>query len=160
MPIGLAARAPVSDHGQTGGIFELGVGRVGLTVDPAYGARVMSLTDRAMGRQWLLEGPRTDDTSDSAAYLGEASRGGDECFPTILPCHHAAWGTRLRDHGLLWGRHGRSSRRMIDNSSTLSGEGIVFSRRLTLVGAVVTASYTVTSEREGPFPICGASIAS
>jgi hypothetical protein len=101
-----------------------------LTVDPAFGARVLTLTDRNTGRQWLMEGTRASDTSEEAAYLGDASRGWDECFPTVLSCHHAAWGGRLRDHGLLWGRPWEvvavDDRRL---EARFRGNGIDFSRR-------------------------------
>jgi galactose mutarotase-like enzyme len=97
--------------------------------------------------------PRAGHTSDEAAYLGDASRGWDECFPTVLPCHHAAWGGRLRDHGLLWGRPwdvvSADERRF---EARFRGDGITFSRTLTLEGAILTAAYTVASERDGAVP--------
>lgn len=143
----------MSEHGLASEAFALGVGRLGLIVSPAFGARVLTLTDRDTGRQWLMEGERVGDTSDGAAYLGDASRGWDECFPTVLPCHHAAWGGRLRDHGLLWGRPWEVA--AVDDrhlDARFRGDGIVFSRSLTLDGAAVTAAYAVSSERDGAVP--------
>jgi galactose mutarotase-like enzyme len=127
--------------------------RLALTVDPTYGARILTLADQASGRQWLLEGPRAIDASEEADYLGDASRGWDECFPTVLSCHHAAWGGRLRDHGMLWGRPwevvAAGSQRL---EARFRGDGIDFSRTLTLEGAGMTAAYTVSSEREEAVP--------
>ena len=143
----------MSDGGPASEVVALGVGRLALTVDPAFGARVLTLTDRNTGRQWLMEGTRASDTSEEAAYLGDASRGWDECFPTVLSCHHAAWGGRLRDHGLLWGRPWEvvavDDRRL---EARFRGNGIDFSRALTLDGSAVTAAYEVTSERDAAVP--------
>lgn len=135
------------------GTLALGAGRLGLMVDPRFGARVLTLTDRSTRRQWLMQGPKVGDTSDNAPYLGDASRGWDECFPTVLPCHHAAWGGRLRDHGLLWGRPWEvveADDRHLE--ARFRGDGIVFARSLTLDGLAVTAAYAVTSEREEVVP--------
>jgi galactose mutarotase-like enzyme len=143
----------LSDGGQKSGTVELGVGRLGLTVDLAFGARVLTLTDRNTGRQWLMQGGRASDTSDDAAYLGDASRGWDECFPTVLPCHHAAWGGRVRDHGLLWGRPWEAA--AADNhqlEARFRGYGIVFTRTLTADGATADAAYTLSSERDVAVP--------
>lgn len=143
----------MSREGRADGTVTLGTDRLGLTVDPGFGARVLTLTDRATGRQWLLGGPRARDVSEGAAYLGEASRGWDECFPTILPCHHAAWGGRLRDHGMLWGRPWEvveAGPRHLE--ARFRGDGIAFSRTLTLEGAGLTAAYAVTSARDAPVP--------
>jgi hypothetical protein len=140
-------------NGEASDIHALSTDRLALTVDPAFGARVLSLTDLASGRQWLLQGPRARDVSEGAPYLGEASRGWDECFPTVLSCEHAAWGGWMRDHGMLWGRAwevtGASLSRL---SAVIRCEGFSFARTLTLQGECVTADYAVTSELETPFP--------
>jgi hypothetical protein len=127
--------------------------RLTLTVDCAFGARVTDLTDRATGRQWLLTGPRTDDTSDTAIYRGAASRGWDECFPTILPCSDPAWGGALRDHGMLWGRPWAVIDAGPQHLTTMfDGAHIQFTRRLTIGAAEVKACYTLTSSRSAPVP--------
>ena len=127
--------------------------RMSLSVDTAYGARVTELTDLATGRQWLLTGPRSEDTSDNVMFRGAASRGWDECFPTILPCDDPVWGGRLRDHGMLWGR----ASIVVDASpqhltTRFEGADIRFTRSLTVRGAELTASYTLTSARAAQVP--------
>ena len=127
--------------------------RMSLSVDMAYGARVTDLTDRATGRQWLLTGPRAMDTSDAVVYRGAASRGWDECFPTILPCEAPEWGGRLRDHGMLWGRPWtlvEAGPQLL--TASFVGDGIRFDRHLVLSGAQLTANYTITSTRAAAIP--------
>ncbi len=133
--------------------ISLGTDRLGLEVDPGFGARVIGLTDRNSGRQWLVQGPRVGDGSDGAAYLGAESQGWDECFPTVLSCDHPAWGGGLRDHGMLWGRPWV----IVDAGpghldALFEADGIRFSRRLTVQGAGLTADYAVTSSRAAPVP--------
>ncbi|WP_226780608.1 hypothetical protein [Oceaniglobus trochenteri] len=137
----------------TSDVHELKTDRVALTVDPAFGARVLALTDRASGRQWLLEGARCNDVSDDVVFLGDESRGWDECFPTVLSCENADWGKRLRDHGMLWGRPWAVADAGPQHLETVfTGEGVRFSRRLSVKGAVVTAAYAVTSQSDRPLP--------
>lgn len=127
--------------------------RVFLTIDVHFGGRVTSLIDCKTGRDWLLKGTRSVDASEQATYRGAASRGWDECFPTVLPCHHAAWGGRLRDHGMLWGRPWvvvASGPQHV--GIRFSADGITFSRRLSLTGAELTAAYCVTSARDATVP--------
>lgn len=127
--------------------------RLALTVDPGFGARILHLIDLSTDREWLVQGPRAEDVSESAAFLGDASRGWDECFPTVLACDHTAWGGRLRDHGMLWGRPWEvidAGRQHLE--TVFRADGIHFSRRLTLEGARVTAAYTVTSGRAQAVP--------
>ncbi len=127
--------------------------RMTLSVDLDLGARVTELIDHATGRQWLLTGPRPGDTSETVVYRGAASRGWDECFPTVLPCSAPEWGGRLRDHGMLWGRPWRmvaAGPQFLQACYT--GEGIRFDRRLELSGDALTASYAVASTRAAPVP--------
>lgn len=135
------------------GVLALSSDRMAMSVDMAYGARVTDLTDRATGRQWLLPGPRVEDKSDAVVFRGAASRGWDECFPTILPCNEQAWGGRLRDHGMLWGRPWVA----VDAGPThltahFDGSGIRFTRSLAVHGAEVIARYSVSSTRAATVP--------
>lgn len=128
-------------------------GRMSLSVDTAFGARVTDLTDLATGRQWLLTGQRAPDTSETVVYRGLESRGWDECFPTILPCVAREWGGRLRDHGMLWGRPwGIVEAGPQVLTSRFCGDGIYFDRQLVLSGSELTASYTVTSTLTAAVP--------
>ncbi len=134
-------------------VVTLSTDRLALIVDAGFGGRVTSLTDLVTRREWLLQGPRADDVSEAAEYRGAASRGWDECFPTVLSCESAVWGRQLRDHGMLWGRPWE----VVDVGSQhlearFQGDGISFCRRLVLQGAGLTAAYAVTSARAAPVP--------
>lgn len=127
--------------------------RVSLSIDAGFGARVTELFDLATGRQWLLPGPRTPEVGEAAIYRGTASRGWDECFPTILPCDHQAWGGRLRDHGILWGRAWTVTDARSDVvEAVFEAKGIRFARRLALSGGQIIATYSVTSARDEAVP--------
>ncbi len=120
--------------------------RISLELVPSYGARVTELTDRTTGRQWLVSGPLSADQGEDAVYGAAAARGWDECFPTVTPCEHPAWGGRLRDHGLLWGRSWDVLQQGPDRATTRYAAGeVVFARTLRLAGATLTAEYSVTN---------------
>lgn len=124
----------------------MGTDRLNLVVVPDYGARVVSLTDRSTGRQWLVTGPKSANTGECAIYGAEEAVGWDECFPTVLGCSHPAWSGRLRDHGALWGRKWMVGRAERDCIETYYETPLFrFSRRLTARGATVTAQYGVTN---------------
>jgi hypothetical protein len=123
--------------------------RARVEVDPAFGARVCALWDKRARREWLVTGPREGDASDAALYRAAEARGWDECFPTVGPCSHPAWGG-LRDHGVLWGRpwtvvaHGTTAR------ATFEGEGFAFRRMLELHGASLDVVYEVENTEAAP----------
>ena len=126
---------------------------VALSVDMVFGARVTGLTDHSTGRQWLLTGPRVENTSEAVIYRGAASRGWDECFPTILPSQAPEWGGQLRDHGMLWGRPWTTVEAGPQHlTARFEQAGIRFNRSLTLNGKQLTASYTLVSARLAAVP--------
>jgi galactose mutarotase-like enzyme len=122
--------------------------QIALTLEPAFGARVTSLTDLASGRQWLVAG----DCTDGDAYLGDQARGWDECFPTVGLCHHAAWGGPMRDHGELWGRKWSVTQDADGCAGSYGDPRFAFSRRLALKGATVIATYRVTNRGSDTLP--------
>ncbi len=109
--------------------------RLSVTVDPDFGARVTSLTDKVTGREWLVRGP----TVPNETYGGAQARGWDECFPTVLSCLRAG-----RDHGELWGRATRQE----SETSVWCGAGWQFSRRLAAEGAILRANYELKNTGE------------
>ena len=121
-------------------------GIVALRIEPGFGARVTSLRDLRTGREWLVQGPATGDASDRASYLGTEARGWDECFPTVAPCTHPAYGA-MRDHGALWGRPWTDRG---DGWLARKGDGFSFARRLSLSDACVTAEYELSSVSDAP----------
>lgn len=124
-------------------------------IDVAYGARITSLRDRSTGREWMLQGGRGLDVSDTATYLGADAVGWDECFPTVASWDASAtvWGGLLRDHGALWGRPAQ----LIDagemHAVTLqTGEQFEFERSLELEGRTLRASYRLANLTDRPMP--------
>jgi hypothetical protein len=125
--------------------------RAQVEIDPAFGARVTTLWDKRAGREWLVTGPREGETGDDATYRGPQARGWDECFPTVAPCHHPAWGP-LRDHGLLWGRpwavvqHGGTAHCIFRDTR------FAFRRTLDLHGATLHLLYELENRTEDALP--------
>ena len=119
-----------------------------LTLDyaPEFGARVTALVDRRTGRDWLVGGAMRGEVSDRAVYLGEEARGWDECFPTVAPCTHPAWGG-MRDHGALWGRPWQDDGR---GAAWFETEGYRFARTLVPEGAAVHCRYELANTGAAP----------
>lgn len=121
--------------------------RMRVEMDPAFGARLTALWDKRSGREWLATGPREGGDGYGAAQ----ARGWDECFPTVAPCGHPAWGS-LRDHGLLWGRPWRVQAHGATARTTLEDERFAFSRTLDLRGGTLHALYELESRSDAPLP--------
>jgi len=127
--------------------------RVGVTTQ--FGARVVSLFDKASGREWMTQGAESTNIEESAVYGGPEAVGWDECFPTVGAWDATAtgWQRRLRDHGDLWGRPWH-----VDASSSdglqLSYETheFRFSRVLALERGLLTATYEVSNVSDRPLP--------
>jgi len=128
---------------------------VRVALDPAFGARVLSLIDRRSGRDWLAKGPQSTATGEDAIYLADEAVGWDECFPTVSPWDASATALRrpLRDHGDLWGRPWAVAAHAADSVTTSRADGaLAFSRRLALDGATLTADYAVTNSGAEALP--------
>ena len=124
-----------------------------LTLEPAFGARVTTLTDRRSGRQWLVAGDCVGSADDQATYGAAQACGWDECFPNIAPGHDPVWGD-LRDHGALWGRPWQVTQHPDPQHCTTVFRSPLFDfeRSLTLDGAILTADYRVTNRSASPLP--------
>jgi galactose mutarotase-like enzyme len=76
---------------------------VELLVVPRLGAKVISLINRATGRQWLWSSgrsPRLFEVVTGCDFADGPLLGADECVPTVAPCK---WNGRdLPDHGEAW----------------------------------------------------------
>jgi len=127
--------------------------RVGVT--PRFGARVVSLLDKASGREWMTQGVESTNVGEAAVYQGPEAVGWDECFPTVGAWDASAtgWQRRLRDHGDLWGRpwHVDASSQADLRLSYETAE-FRFSRALALERGVLTASYEVRNVSDRPLP--------
>jgi galactose mutarotase-like enzyme len=118
--------------------------RVG--VMPDYGARVVSLLDKASGRDWILSGDPSPNTGEDAVYGADEAVGWDECFPTVAPwqADDTIWGRRLRDHGDVWGRSSAVTARTASALTTERADATFrFRRTLSLDGKVLTAAYEI-----------------
>jgi len=120
--------------------------RIHLTLEPGFGARITTLTDRRSGRQWLVEGPCQGDAGDHAGYGAAEARGWDECFPTIGRGVEPVWGN-LRDHGALWGRPWQvTAHPDVRHCTTVYQSPIfAFERSLSLDGGALAVAYSVTN---------------
>jgi galactose mutarotase-like enzyme len=120
--------------------------RMRVALLPNYGARVISLVDKTIGRDWIAKGPLCAETGDDAPFLADQAAGWDECFPTVAPCDARAtsWGRRLRDHGELWGRPWRVVERNESEISTVyANRDFAFQRALKVTGASLECVYSV-----------------
>ncbi|MDP1730494.1 MAG: hypothetical protein Q8L54_04800 [Devosia sp.] len=127
--------------------------RVG--VNPAYGARVTSLVDKATGRDWIAPGGESPATGEDAVYLADEAVGWDECFPTVAPwdATGTAWARVLRDHGDLWGRPWAVEGASLSALATAYETGeFSFRRRLALRGTVLNAEYEVENRGAAGLP--------
>jgi hypothetical protein len=127
--------------------------RMRVTMEPAFGAPISSLTDLRSGRQWLVEGPYLGQPGDEAGYGAAQAWAWDECFPTIGKGGHPAWGA-LWDHGAVWGRPWQIAGEPEPGLCTAARNApdFVFERVLILEGAAMTAQYRVTNRAARPLP--------
>ncbi len=126
-----------------------------VAVAPDYGARVVSLIDRASGREWMTQGGESANTGEDAVYLGDEAVGWDECFPTVgrWDAGATAWRRTLRDHGDLWGRPWRLDAEATDAVAlTYVDQRFTFTRALRLDGASLVADYRVQNLTSEPVP--------
>jgi galactose mutarotase-like enzyme len=127
--------------------------RVGVL--PTYGARVVSLFDKATGREWIAGGGQSANSGEDAVYGGDEAAGWDECFPTVSPCDatDTTWRRRLRDHGELWGRAWSVDRHTPDALTTsYATAAFRFSRTLSVVGPALQVSYAVENRTAEDMP--------
>ena len=126
-----------------------------LQVATESGARIISLTDRHTGRNWLAESEPPRIAWDDAIYGLREAAGWDECYPTVSPCDARAtpWRRRLRDHGDLWGRPSEVTARGTDHlQTTFERHGFRFIHRLEVTGSVLDIAYGVETTLGKPTP--------
>lgn len=116
---------------------------VALAMAPHFGARIVSLTDKRTGRNWLVFGEHDGAQNNEAPFLGPQARGWDECYPTVGRCESSHWGRTLRDHGDLWGRPWRCAQSTNALSATYLDGETAFTRNLELNGDRLMVFYEV-----------------
>ena len=122
---------------------------------PWFGARVVSLVDKASGRDWLAPGGISENTGEDAVYSVDEAVGWDECFPTVSrwDASTTPWGRNLRDHGDLWGRPWQITEQTATLLQTVfAGAQFRFGRQLSLDSRTLTASYEVENTGNAPLP--------
>lgn len=124
-----------------------------LVLLPEAGARVIELTDRRSGRNWVHPVPSPaplDAPKGGDIFVGRGC-GWDECFPTIAADRE---GGAPRDHGDLWDRPHACEVGTNSILSTYVGTGYRFQRRLSVTGNMVKADYNVArpADSDGPMP--------
>jgi len=128
---------------------------VRVVVLPAFGARVVSLIDKASGRDWMAQGGISENTGEDAVYSSGEAVGWDECFPTVSRWNASAtvWGRTLRDHGDVWGRPWKVEAATTTLLHTIfTGTNFRFARQLSLDGRTLTVSYSVENTGDAPLP--------
>ncbi|MEM8587876.1 MAG: hypothetical protein AAGG65_07430 [Pseudomonadota bacterium] len=116
---------------------------VRVAVVPDYGAKIIELTDKRSGRNWLVTGTPTEAAGGDAVFGGPQAYGWDECFPTVAPWAGASWPPATRDHGALWGRPWCVESEDDVVTTTFDHADFIFSRRLVLDEDGVKATYTL-----------------
>jgi hypothetical protein len=123
-----------------------------VTLDPGYGARVVSLVDRRTGRDWLVPDDRARRNPHAPIYDADAARGWDECFPTVAVTDNGAWPSPMRDHGELWGRPTDTLVQDTAIESLWRAERFALTRTLRIDGAMLTAEYVLRNISPEAFP--------
>ncbi|QDV80229.1 hypothetical protein [Botrimarina mediterranea] len=146
--------------------YELANDTLRVVVVPALGGKIVSLSSRRSGREWLWRNPhlslRTPAT-DASDYSAHDFGGWDEVFPSVSPCEQAgtAWGdSTTSDHGELWRRPWSVVDESVNEdgsvSLSLSCEltefGVTFTRRLTLAADAGRLLCDYTAENRASLP--------
>lgn len=127
--------------------------RVGVL--PEFGARIVCLSDKRSGREWILQGDVSANTGEDAVFGADEAVGWDECFPTVSACDatETIWQRRLRDHGELWGRPWAVEARSATSlTTTYASDEFAFTRELAVDGATLTARYRVANRMAADMP--------
>jgi len=127
--------------------------RAGVAVH--FGARVVSLIDKASGREWMTQGGESANTGEDARYSFAEAVGWDECFPTVSrwDAGGTPWGRNLRDHGDLWGRPATlDAQTGTSLAVSFSTPEYRFARRLELDGNTLVARYAAENHGDRPLP--------
>jgi galactose mutarotase-like enzyme len=124
--------------------------RVSVTMVPALGAKIASLFDRLVEREWMAPPARPYRYAEPGdSFADHDSSGWDECFPNIAPGVYPASGGEmappLLDHGELWSQSWMVELGDDAVSAAVSGFHFpyLFERRLRLEGDRVFLDYQV-----------------
>ncbi len=127
---------------------------VRVEIVPALGAKIVSLYDKAHGREWLAPPVRpVKQAAYGAEFVAQDMSGWDEMMPTINACD--CQGAQLPDHGEVWAIPWTVEDRPEQLSAWVQGTAwpYRFERSISLAGADCLAlRYTLTNTGAQPFP--------
>ena len=139
-------------HGFTALILESDAIRVAIV--PDLGAKIVSLYDKAHGREWLVPPIRpVKQTVYGATFVDQDMSGWDEMLPTIIACD---WeGAQLPDHGEVWSIPWKLEN--MEGALTLSVDGVAvpyhFVRSASLITPdTVELQYSLTNTGQKALP--------
>jgi galactose mutarotase-like enzyme len=127
--------------------------RLRLITVPGMGAKIVSIFDKAEGREWVLPPANRpfQPVSYGAVFVDQDMSGWDEMFPTINECHYPLaspyTGKKLPDHGEVWALPWAVSNQTENSAEVqVSGQALPYrlSRKVEFVtDAKVRFTYTV-----------------
>ncbi len=141
-------------------IHTLANDRIALSMVPELGGRLVSLKDRATGREWLdgwspAAKRRLWHPTDPQDYETGPGAGIDECLPTVLACKVKR--KALGDHGELWNRapafdQELASKGVLVCSWNLTSLPLNFERRVSIAKNQVRFDYRIENRADVATP--------
>jgi galactose mutarotase-like enzyme len=132
--------------------------RVSLTLLPGLGAKIVSLVDRLVEREWMAPPARPYRYGEIGdAFTDHDCSGWDECFPNIAAGEYPVAGGEMApplvDHGELWSQSWMLELGEDGVSAVVNGFHFPYSfeRRLRLEGDRVLLDYQVRNTGNRPF---------
>ena len=122
-----------------------------LVIEPRRGAKIVSLRQRATGREWI-EGnePLNADSPDRSVSFDEGDMcGWDEMMPTIEACRYPGTDLELAEHGELWRRAWDVLEVTATSATTVVADPVLgyrVARTIRLVDETVVINYELTNE--------------
>lgn len=134
--------------------MQVGSAALSAMVLPARGGKIVSLIDKAGGREWLAQAssPLRAPLRYGSSFVAGDMCGWDEMLPTIIACRYpSADVTRrvqLPDHGELWACEWQVLDRTADSIlMAVDGRALAYRlvRRITVIDATMHVDYRLTT---------------
>ena len=131
-----------------------------VSVAPELGGRVVSIFDRASGREWLdgwrpAGKRRVWQPADPTDFSTGPGAGIDECLPTVLPCRFGR--KAMPDHGELWNRPAEFDEDLAQIGALacrwkLKSLPLEFHRHIAIGKNTLAFNYRIVNISAGPVP--------